>query len=142
MVINGLIALIGWEGDETRFTEGESITRGWIIGLVWTILFIGMASAFWLLASSTEISSRRKAGEVLAFAIFCLSYPIFTMGLSFFDILRQFIMYRMTIIFDRGFGISRVRHQHLWCYRLYGYVMPPGHDNPRELMYINQLDKK
>ncbi len=22
MVINGLIALIGWEGDETRFTEG------------------------------------------------------------------------------------------------------------------------
>ena len=83
MVINGLIALIGWEGDETRFTEGPSrLPPGWIIGLVWTILFIGMASAFWLLASSTEITSRRKAGEVLAFAIFCLSYPIFTMGFS------------------------------------------------------------
>ena len=81
MVINGLIALIGWEGDETRFTEGPNrLPPGWIIGLVWTILFIGMASAFWLLASSTEITSRRKAGEVLAFAIFCLSYPIFTMG--------------------------------------------------------------
>lgn len=83
MVINGLIALIGWEGDETRFTEGPNrLPPGWIIGLVWTILFIGMASAFWLLASSTEITSRRKAGEVLAFAIFCLSYPIFTMGFS------------------------------------------------------------
>ena len=83
MVINGLIALIGWEGDETRFTEGlNRLPPGWIIGLVWTILFIGMASAFWLLASSTEITTRRKAGEVLAFAIFCLSYPIFTMGFS------------------------------------------------------------
>jgi len=83
MVINGLIALIGWEGDETRFTEGPNrLPPGWIIGLVWTILFISMASAFWLLASSTEITSRRKAGEVLAFAIFCLSYPIFTMGFS------------------------------------------------------------
>ena len=83
MVINGLIALIGWEGDETRFTEGPNrLPPGWIIGLVWTILFIGMASAFWLLGSSTEITSRRKAGEVLAFAIFCLSYPIFTMGFS------------------------------------------------------------
>lgn len=83
MVINGLIALIGLEGDETRFTEGPNrLPPGWIIGLVWTILFIGMASAFWLLASSTEITSRRKAGEVLAFAIFCLSYPIFTMGFS------------------------------------------------------------
>ena len=83
MVINGLIALIGWEGGETRFTEGPNrLPPGWIIGLVWTILFIGMASAFWLLASSTEITSRRKAGEVLAFAIFCLSYPIFTMGFS------------------------------------------------------------
>ena len=83
VVINGIIALIGWEGDETRFTEGPSrLPPGWIIGLVWTNLFIGMASAFWLLASSTEITSRRKAGEVLAFAIFCLSYPIFTMGFS------------------------------------------------------------
>ena len=83
MVINGLFALIGWEGDETRFTEGPNrLPPGWIIGLVWTILFIGMASAFWMLASSTEITSRRKAGEVLAFAIFCLSYPIFTMGFS------------------------------------------------------------
>ena len=83
MVINGLIALIGWEGDETRFTEGPNrLPPGWIIGLVWTILFIGMASAFWMLASSTEITSRRKAGEVLAFAIFCLSYPIFTIGFS------------------------------------------------------------
>lgn len=83
MVINGLSALIGWEGDETRFTEGPNrLPPGWIIGLVWTILFIGMASAFWMLASSTEITSRRKAGEVLAFAIFCLSYPIFTIGFS------------------------------------------------------------
>lgn len=83
MLINGLIALIGWEGGETRFTKGPNrLPPGWIIGLVWSILFIGMASAFWLLASSTEITSRRKAGEVLAFAIFCLSYPIFTMGFS------------------------------------------------------------
>ena len=83
MLINGLIALIGWEGGETRFTKGPNrLPPGWVIGLVWTILFIGMASAFWLLASSTEITSRRKAGEVLAFAIFCLSYPIFTMGFS------------------------------------------------------------
>lgn len=83
MLINGLIALIGWEGGDTRFTKGPNrLPPGWIIGLVWSILFIGMASAFWLLASSTEITSRRKAGEVLAFAIFCLSYPIFTMGFS------------------------------------------------------------
>ena len=83
MVINGLIALIGWEGGEAIFTEGPNqLPAGWIIGLVWTVLFIGMASAFWLLASSTEITSRRKAGEVLAFAVFCLSYPIFTIGFS------------------------------------------------------------
>ena len=83
MVINGLIALIGWEGGEARYTEGPNrLPAGWIIGLVWTILFICMASTFWLLASSKEITSRRKAGEVLAFAIFCLSYPIFTIGFS------------------------------------------------------------
>ena len=83
MVINGLIALLGWEGVETRFTERSNrLPPGWIIGLVWTILFICMASTFWLLASSKEITSRRKAGEVLAFAIFCLSYPIFTIGFS------------------------------------------------------------
>ena len=83
MVVNGLIALIGWEGGDARFTEGPNrLPPGWMIGLVWTVLFIGMASAFWLLASSKEITSRRKAGEVMAFVIFCLSYPIFTMGFN------------------------------------------------------------
>ena len=66
MVINGLIALIGWEGDETRFTEGPNrLPPGWIIGLVWTILFIGMASAFCCLPhprNYLKTQSRRGAG--------------------------------------------------------------------------------
>ena len=53
MVINGLIALIGWEGDETVLLRGaESIAARLDHWLSRTILFIGMASAFWLLASS------------------------------------------------------------------------------------------
>ena len=47
MVINGLIALLGWEGNETRFTEGPSrLPPGWVIGLVWTILFFGQKNIF------------------------------------------------------------------------------------------------
>ncbi len=77
------VAMIGWEGGDAAFTDGPNrLPPGWVIGLVWTILFMGMASAFWLLASSEEAGTRRKAGEVLVFSLFCLSYPIFTMGFS------------------------------------------------------------
>lgn len=83
IIVNGLIGQIGWEGGRASFTDGPNrLPAGGVIGLVWTVLFIGMASAFWLLASSTDTNAKRKAGEVLAFVLFCLSYPIFTMGFS------------------------------------------------------------
>ena len=83
IIVNGLIAQIGWEGGNASFTEGPNhLPAGGIIGLVWTVLFIGMASAFWLLASAKETNAKRKAGEVLAFTLFCLSYPVFTIGFS------------------------------------------------------------
>lgn len=53
----------------------------WAIGVVWTILFAGMGTARWLVATSVH---RRPEGtkSVVALILFCVAYPFYTGMLS------------------------------------------------------------
>lgn len=86
--MNGLIVLSDWGGSNVPFAEGlNRLPSETVIDLIWIVLFMGMATAFWLLASSDEPSNRRKAGEVFAFVVFCLSYPLFIIWFPHADLI-------------------------------------------------------
>ena len=80
IALNGLIFGLGFNDNPTVVGEGI-LPPGYVIGGVWTLLFIAMAWAYWRVASDEG----NKAGDhyhILAFAGFCLAYPLFTLGFS------------------------------------------------------------
>ena len=83
--LNGLLAAFGWRdtGPQDYQSVALALPPGGVIGAVWTLLFVGLGTAFWLLASAPSPQTRRKSGEVLAFMAFCLAYPFLTVGFSF-----------------------------------------------------------
>ncbi len=80
IALNGLIFAFGFNDNPTVVGEGI-LPPGYVIGSVWTVLFIAMAGAYWQVASE----KKSRAGDkyhILAFVGFCLAYPIFTIGFS------------------------------------------------------------
>lgn len=82
--LNGLIGIMGWRNTAAQDYQSVALALppGGVIGAVWTLLFVGLGTAFWLLASAPSAQTRRKSGEVLVFMAFCLAYPFLTLGFS------------------------------------------------------------
>jgi tryptophan-rich sensory protein len=53
---------------------------GWVVGLVWTALFTLFGTAHWMLQAPANGAGARF--WLAAFAILCLSYPFYTLGLG------------------------------------------------------------
>ncbi len=53
---------------------------GWLVGLVWTVLFALFGAARWKLQAPANGTAARF--WLVGFAILCLSYPFYTLGLS------------------------------------------------------------
>jgi tryptophan-rich sensory protein len=76
LVVNAMIfglRLPGAAGD-------PSGPPGWLVGLVWTGLFALFGAAHWKLQGSANDEAARL--WLVAFAILCLIYPFYTLGLA------------------------------------------------------------
>lgn len=81
LALNGLIFGLGWNA--TGVTRQVSLPwfapPGWVIGLIWTLLFAGMGAADALLSARVPGAGRsRLLARVLAFD--CLAYPFYALA--------------------------------------------------------------
>ena len=53
---------------------------GWVIGLVWTLLFAGLGLSRWLVIEDCE-GRTRSTDWVFFLLLFCAAYPLYTLGL-------------------------------------------------------------
>ncbi|MGC6512084.1 MAG: tryptophan-rich sensory protein [Parvibaculales bacterium] len=84
LVVNGLIFSLGLN-DRPMATADGVLPPGYVIGSVWSLLFAAMGVAYWrVVHRPTPVwpETSRPQGHILAFAGFCLAYPVFTLGFS------------------------------------------------------------
>jgi len=84
LVLNGLIFSLGLNDRPMATAEGV-LPPGYVIGTVWSLLFAAMGAAYWRVARRPAHiwpGSVQPQLQVLAFAGFCLAYPVFTLGFS------------------------------------------------------------
>jgi len=76
LVVNAIIFGLGFPG-----AAGDpSGPPGWFIGLAWAVLFAMFGAAHWRLQALANASAGRVG--LVAFAMLCLIYPFYTLGLS------------------------------------------------------------
>jgi tryptophan-rich sensory protein len=60
----------------------RGVPPGWVVGVLWTLLFAGMGIARWLLVREGSVDvDWRVAESVSLLAFLCLLYPLYTAGL-------------------------------------------------------------
>jgi translocator protein len=79
--INALIFSSGWDKASDALPTSPYAPPGYVIGIVWTVLFIGIGASRWFIIRDTG-AGRRAAWLPLILAAICLAYPIYTAGLS------------------------------------------------------------
>jgi len=80
LAINGVIFGLGWDSTDTSNPVWFA-PQGYFIPVVWIILFAFIGIARFLLNASGEVANNTK--KLLVFLlVFCLAYPIYTIGLS------------------------------------------------------------
>jgi len=80
LVVNGLIFGLGWAR-----TDGPQagLPPGWVVGVIWVVLFAGMGTARWLLLRTAWVDvEQRRVERVTLLAFVCLLYPLYTAGLQ------------------------------------------------------------
>ena len=76
--VNAFIFFVN-PGEESR-TAPASPVPGYVIGIIWTILFLAMAIARWQALRSAD-PSRKLPSLILALILLCAAYPLYTVGL-------------------------------------------------------------
>lgn len=74
LAMNGVIFGLGWANPRPH----PLLPPGWVVGLIWMLLFTGMGVARWLVIESL---SPWYARWVDVLALMCLAYPLYTEGL-------------------------------------------------------------
>lgn len=84
IIVNfGIFAFVGNSRASTQGGPLLGEIPGWFIGLVWTGLFVALATAKWRVqVYLPEPQASRAAILIVALLIFCAIYPIYTAGLS------------------------------------------------------------
>jgi tryptophan-rich sensory protein len=79
--MNGLIFLSGWQNEPVSILKTPYIqVPGYLIGMIWVILFGLMATARWYL---NFLEGKNYYQNIIVFLIFiCLIYPVYTVGLA------------------------------------------------------------
>jgi benzodiazapine receptor len=75
LALNGIIFTLGWQDAAPK---NPMLPPGWVIGLIWMLLFAGMGIARWILTRGLD---PRVARWVDGLALLCLIYPLYTLGL-------------------------------------------------------------
>ncbi len=79
--VNGLIFSLGWDNDAGNITN-PFLPPGWVIGIIWLILFGLMGAARWQLQQAATAPAKNLNRLMLGFIWLCLTYPLYTLGLS------------------------------------------------------------
>jgi tryptophan-rich sensory protein len=81
LAMNGIIFSLGWQNDRVNTLKTSWVqVPGYLIGIIWIILFGFMATARWYL-NFTERKNYYQ--NIVVFLIFiCLIYPLYTTGLQ------------------------------------------------------------
>jgi tryptophan-rich sensory protein len=79
LAVNGIIELIN-PSEMASAGDVPLQPPGYVIGIIWTLLFAAMGSARWLLVANTSntLGVRRL---LLGLLLLCLAYPFYTFGL-------------------------------------------------------------
>lgn len=80
LLTNGLIALVN-PREMSSYQQSRLTPPGYVIGIVWTGLFICMGVARWNLIRSRERGAAASGAIIVWLAILCLAYPAYTAGL-------------------------------------------------------------
>ncbi len=80
LLVNGFIALVNPSEMESPGSVHWQ-PPGYVIGIVWVVLFAAMGAARWLLLTK-PLDTIRARRLILLLLLFCLAYPFYTMGLK------------------------------------------------------------
>jgi tryptophan-rich sensory protein len=80
-VINLPTALLGLRFDDQPPGVAAS-PPGWLVVLVWNILFPAMGVARWLVVTSGAATGPRVGWAIVALAVLCAAYAYYTLGLE------------------------------------------------------------
>jgi tryptophan-rich sensory protein len=80
LAVNGFIAVV----NPSEMASPGSVhlqPPGYVIGIVWLVLFAAMGVARWLLLTK-PMDTIRARRLILVLLLFCLAYPVYTLGLK------------------------------------------------------------
>lgn len=80
---NGIIFAFGWNGDGAGKISPSFQPPGWVIGMVWTMLFAAMGTARW---AAIRDGRRHAARPITVLIVVCFAYPYYTLGLRSLEI--------------------------------------------------------
>jgi tryptophan-rich sensory protein len=78
LVGNGVIFALGWDSGARPLPQPWFAPPGWVIGVVWLVLFALMGLVYGRLRQVKSSTSR----TMIALAAACLAYPLYTGGLQ------------------------------------------------------------
>jgi translocator protein len=81
IVTNGIIFGLAWDSVGADRPQPWFAPPGFVVGIVWTLLFAAMAVARWSYVRDT-LDYGWRSWIIVALAALCLSYPFYTAGLS------------------------------------------------------------
>jgi tryptophan-rich sensory protein len=79
VAVNGIIQWIN-PGEMSNPGDVPLQPPGYVIGIIWIVLFAAMVSARWLLIAN-PLNTRHTRGLLLWLLLLCLAYPFYTFGL-------------------------------------------------------------
>jgi len=82
LILNAVIFLLGWDSSTDYAPQPWFEPPGWVVGLVWLVLFSLMASARWTLNSYTIIGVVRARAMITLLIVSCLLWPFYSLAIG------------------------------------------------------------
>ena len=82
LIMNGLIYGLGWNSSAGYEQRAFFAPPGYIIGIIWMILFALMASARWMLNSLESGEAKRARLYVTILLVSCLIWPLYSLAIG------------------------------------------------------------
>ncbi len=76
---NLLIAALGIGGQGGDSRASEVLPPGWVVGLVWTLLFASLGASYVALKRADGDTMRERLG-IVGLGLICMAYPVYTAG--------------------------------------------------------------
>ena len=80
IIVNGIIYALKWNNNNNINTKMPYLPPGYIIGLIWLIIFGFLGVAHYIL--TYRQNSNIASNSIIFLLIFCLAYPFLTSGLK------------------------------------------------------------